>query len=245
MSKQPYFFKRQFVCIFIEIILLLILFILRVTPNYRYICEIMLFITVSETFLPYILKRFNFTESIDAIFYYLPFYYHIIYIGKFETTINYNLRVIIGAIILTILLLLSNYSDYKKAIKGMASRRPLNKGRFISLLISYLIAIVAEEVVFRAMLLNICGNLTLVASVLLSATLFTFSHYINRWANVFYKVKNYIYIFSIGIVLAVLYVYTKSIMFCFLVHLIYNSSEYIVLIKRLLKREEGLLFDDY
>ena len=244
MTKQPYFFLRQFVCIIIEIIILFAFVLMDVDVIFRFMCELTLLITISETFMPYILMRFRFIEAIDALFYYFPFYYHIIYIEQFEIHTHYKMPIILVIVCATILLLLINFKDYKKAIVMGSIKHPLSKSKFISILLSYLMALVSEEIVFRMMILNISIGFNRIVAVLISTTLFTFSHYINRWANVIYKIKNYIYIFLLGVLLALLYIYTKSLFLCIIVHMIYNSSDYIILVKRLLKKEE-LLFDDY
>lgn len=246
MSKQPYFFKKQGISIAIEVILLFILYALNANKLHIYLTGTVLLITLDETFAPFILKRFHFTDALDAIFYYLAFYYHIVYIRLFNVKANYNILIILVTLIAVVTLVLVNFKDYKTMITGIHSKIPIKVSQYISIVISNLIAIVAEEILFRMFLLNLCVTMKPALAIILSSLVFTFSHYVNRWANVIFKLKNYFFIFILGIVLAIAYIYTKSLLLCIILHFVYNSSDFLSLTRRVFRKEkDSLLFNDY
>ena len=82
----------------------------------------------------------------------------------------------------------------------------------------------------------------------ISSALFVYSHYLNRWANITFTIKNYISLFFLGLFLSLVFYQTHSLFLCMILHIIYNHSELIVIYKRFKVKnivEDSDMFDDY
>lgn len=99
---------------------------------------------------------------------------------------------------------------------------------FINILY-YLYSIITEELYFRAYLISygktITNNAYLI--ILFSSLFFVFSHYLNRWANVTFTLKIYIFQFLLAVLLAIFYYYTSSILYCIIIHFCFNIEDFI------------------
>lgn len=86
----------------------------------------------------------------------------------------------------------------------------LNENSTLDLAIIYIAAGFAEEFLFRVTLMDLCG-------LVLSAVLFTAAH-----AAYWRRPLMLVYVFLVGIVMGLLYLYTGSLLLCAIAHAVYN-----------------------
>ena len=64
-----------------------------------------------------------------------------------------------------------------------------------------------------------------------------------------FSLKDYLFILVLAIFKGIIFYYTRDVMLTILIHFAYNSSEFIVLVKRLRLKNSSLInesmFDDY
>jgi len=161
---------------------------------------------------------------------------------SFELNKNILLGIMIGVI-----LLVSKFNELKEILSGsnMILYNKISKSEFSYRLYENFLSVVSEELYFRFLIIELMAISIGRWSILLSATLFTFSHWLNRWADKMFSVRSYIYHMLVGLSLGVYYYYTNSLIGCILAHFIFNSSHYILDYKRMKKREYTVTFDDY
>lgn len=147
------------------------------------------------------------------------------------------------------MLLLSNIRHTKEYVsaKNYTTLSPINVANLVNEILSYILAIVGEEIFFRYFLINSMTRYIGIYVIPMGGILFTLTHYLNRWANIIFNVRSYIYHTIIGLVLGGIYYLTGSICGCIISHLIFNSPELVILYKRYKVRihEDVQLFDDY
>lgn len=118
----------------------------------------------------------------------------------------------------------------------------------MNLVTSYIVAIISEEIYFRYFIITLVNDINEFAIILFSAGIFVLVNYLNRWANVMFTKKNYLFIFFVGLILGWVYYRTSSIVYCIILHVIYNSSDFISVTKKVMAKDQEIssnLFDDY
>ena len=137
--------------------------------------------------------------------------------------------------------------EYIEAIHGFYSNISMRPLEFANKMFSNILALVSEEIFFRMYLVNRLAGKVGICGVLISSLAFLIAHYLNRWANKMFNLKKYASVFLLGIILSIVYYISNSIIPCIILHLLYNSSDFIQLIKKLVikKADSELLFDDY
>jgi len=86
---------------------------------------------------------------------------------------------------------------------------------------------IGQEIFYRAYMLPALTSYISIYSILVTAFLFSFEHYLNRWATVTYENRDYPILFLVGCAFGLLYFFTKSIAGCVLAHTIYNGPNII------------------
>lgn len=244
MNKQPYIFKKQIVSLCFVAILFLI-------PECKIFREelLMIFLALlSIAFSPLIYKLIKMPIWLHSCIYYFPMYIAACFVrGKlfrvdFKSVVSY-----IIAIILISFILLWNRMEYIEAIHGFYSNISMRPLEFANKMFSNILALVSEEIFFRMYLVNRLAGKVGICGVLISSLAFLIAHYLNRWANKMFNLKKYASVFLLGIILSIVYYISNSIIPCIILHLLYNSSDFIQLIKKLVikKADSELLFDDY
>lgn len=246
MENQPYIYKKQIIslaCLGLCLIL---------CRNNRYWSTILLFIffvLLSITFSPLIYKNFKISIWVHSLIYYFPMYISVVeYPFLFFNYKKNDIIVYLTALILLILLILWNKKTYFESIFGLFSCIPMKIEEGVNKLFSYFLAIISEELFFRGYLIyKLKEEFDLLGVIILSSLLFLVAHSLNRWANKMFDVKRYLSIYFLGLILSTVFYFTNSIIPCVLLHAIYNSANFILVVKRmgLAKRCEKKIFDDY
>lgn len=247
MTNQPYILKKQIISLII-ICIAEIIAILEKSSKDVYLFLLSFFVVLLfVTFSPIILRRFKLPESIHSFFYYMGFYIFGLYYINREIYVSYDLVVLGEAIFLIIIMLFFNRKEYKKSINGIYSQIPISYVEYLNLLISHVLAIISEEIYFRYFIIDLGHERNEITIIFFSASIFVLVHYLNRWANVMFTKKNYFFIFLLGLILGWIYYKTNSIVYCIFLHAIYNSSDLILLTKKVIVKntKTNNLFDDY
>lgn len=244
---QQYILKKQIVSIFIVIILISILKIINFNKFILTTLFFYLLVIVSITFTPSLRRKRKYPIIIHDIIYHFPMILPIMCISIPERNINQRVSIYLG-IILGVLLLISKYNDDKKYLSSdnpfFTSKIYLNE--YLSVLTMNTAAILYEEAFYRYFVIGLLCNEVGWMSILISTLLFVHSHYINRWSNITFSFKSYIYHSITGIVFGCIFFYTGSILGCIIAHFLFNSHEYVLLHRRYkIKDDSKQLFNDY
>lgn len=245
---QPFFFKKQL----FALILFLTVFIFQVTikPSNAIISISFILIILSMTFLPYFKSKIGYPRWIQVMLFSFPLYFPIILTNYQNLQIfKFDLRIFfIGAAATCFLTFIVNWKIIYAQFTSPITNIKLEKKKAFFLLLEILVIVLGEELYYRYFLLT-HGQMFLDAttSILLSSFLFSYSHFLNRWATITFTRRSYISLFALGITLSYAYLKTESISICILLHLIYNSVQISTIIKRLFARDfsKSLSFDDY
>lgn len=244
-QRQPLIQKRQVLACTIEVVCFFIMLLFRADKFYFKIVLMLLWITCAEMLMPTILKKIGAKNCFKSLLFYLPFYVFIIPLLACNEHQTLEIITCGGGITAVLLMLFVNKAEIKRITSGIRSNRPLTKEKLIVEIVSRLIAVVAEEILFRGYWIASSKDVHYSIAAISSACLFVFAHYINRWSKEVYKKKAYLMLFILGLVLAIVYTYVRSIWFCIFLHILYNISDYIVLLKRYKIKEKERIFDDY
>jgi membrane protease YdiL (CAAX protease family) len=82
-------------------------------------------------------------------------------------------------------------------------------------------------------------------SILVSGLIFSYMHFMNRWADVTFDKKCYQSLFLLGVIEGMAFVSTKSLLLVIMMHLLYNSISIAVIIKKMLIKADIVEFNDY
>lgn len=248
MKNQPYIFKKQIITLTILLTLYILGYLLNLNKTFLFGLVIYMFLVFSITFIPSLPRLFKYPYWLHAILYELPFFITILWVPKQQKiSLVFLISVFIITLFFVIILLLIGIKSFLKTINGFTSQVPISFSNYLLELSNTLFSIISEEVCFRGFFI---GNMSLTYgpfTIIISAILFTFTHYLNRWANVTFTPRIYFIQFLLGLILGCAYYYTQSLLIVCIAHLLFDSSRIIVLTKRLsVKREQNIsIFDDY
>lgn len=133
----------------------------------------------------------------------------------------------IMAILFPILILLFRVKECFQTIKVSSILEPIKTTESFKRFFQSLWLLVGEEALFRMLFYNVISSTYFIG---INALLFIYYHFFNRYSFRMYKVKDYLFQGVLAIHLGVLYLYTNSLIFCILSHLIYNSFYFIGII---------------
>lgn len=198
--------------------------------------------------VPQIRKKRKYPYILHIFLFYLPFNWILFLKNEIDITVIKitDIKTLLIIFLGTIILLLFNLKDYLGRINGVSSKIKIDKVTFKNQILALIICIVSEEIFFRFYTINnlLKLNLDWKLSVLVSSFLFLVFHYLQKWSNII-SVKNYISIFILGLLLSFGYYKTNSLISCIVLHFIFNSSEFIYLLKRFTVKNVECKFDDY
>lgn len=251
MADTRYIQIRQIIFFYLLLCITVRYTIVRIQDNY-FVCLFSFFtVLLCVFFVPSMKRELNYSEFLHTMMYYFSMY---IWGGDclFNAN-NYGFRLClpirIFAIVGIVLIILLRKNDYKNVLMGSISKIPIQRKEFVNELTASGIALVSEELYFTAFLIGRLHTKGIVCSVFTSAILFALSHFLNRWASKMFSLKDYLFILVLAIFKGIVFYYTRDIMLTIIIHFIYNSSEFIVLVKRLRLKNSGLnnvsMFDDY
>ncbi|PEM85143.1 hypothetical protein CN558_22365 [Bacillus wiedmannii] len=244
MQEQPYIFKKQLIALCTFFCLFLILYNLdtKLSIVIFFFCLVIIFIT----FVPSLWKRIQYSMLLNTIIYYLPLYLPCFFIYPKIETPDHLYGIALG-FLLGFLLLLSNYKHNKRYVSNENYQifRVITLKRLIYDYFKSIYSVVGEELFFRYFLIGYLFEEIGFSVVVLSTSLFVLIHYLNRWANLHFNLRSYMYHALVGLSLSVLFIYTQSILGCIIAHLIFNSPHFVVILKRYKNRKAKVLFDDY
>lgn len=247
MNDQPYILKKQIVSLAFFSIIFLVLKLLAnnifTVPVFYYCIEI-----IFITFVPSLRRKIKYPLFLHSILYcfamFLPLFIVDIKIGNAQ-----NLIGISAGIMVSILMLLSNYKHNRKYIssKNYMIFDKINFNGLFYHVFTNVYTVVGEEFFYRYFLIGFLYRHIGIYAVPISAAVFVYSHFINRWANKNFNLRSYIYHGITGIAFGLVFFYTRSICGCIVAHLIFNSPEFIVIFKRYTnsKKASQVLFVDY
>lgn len=161
-------------------------------------------------------------------------------VKKIDFNIFYlNFKVIIIGVIVSVLIVILNYSSFMISIskKKLRFRTPMTyrQLRIETMMIIYIV--LAEEIFFRFYLSSI--------NIFYVALAFVIYHFINRNAKDFLDFASAIRLFSLSMILSILFQYTNSISLVILLHLVFNLPFIISCYNRTKIDNESVSFRDY
>lgn len=246
--SQPYIFKKQLISL--ALFLLLLIFLLLFHKDSVFVMPVLFycFQVISITFVPSLRRKIEYPLFLHTIFYYssmlLPLFFVDIYISEPRDIVG----VTIG-MTSSLFMLLSNIKHNRKYVstENYMVLSGIDIREFMYQNYNNIYAVVSEELFYRYFLIGYLYKYIGIYAVLLSTLLFVYSHYINRWANLSFTLKSYIYHGLCGLIFGLLFFYTRSLFGCIIAHILFNSPEFIVTYKRYInnKKEMNPLFDDY
>lgn len=192
--------------------------------------------------IPCIKVELNYSNVLHTFVFYFPMYIWGIVILTKEIFCRVDVRTIEISIICCLLLLIGRFSDIKKIICIKYVHSNISNKKFVSEVLDRIIAIISEEFYYSAYVVTVLNYE--IYSVAVSGFLFVIAHYLNRWAKKMFSIKDYIFIFILGIMKSLLFVRTHNILIPIMIHLMYNSTDFYTLIKRKMT-SNNVLFDDY
>lgn len=241
---QPLYFKKQFYAIGMIVLTMFITFLYIPKSNLLHVLIFFLIFILGLTFFPSI-RGFKYSRVIRHTLFFvpplLPLLGYQLGIGKGDHILSIFLGIIFG------LLLVVGNLNY---IKEFLSNSPLmfvriRKNEFYFESFKIVIAVIVEEVFFRLFIFSMLRDEIGIMIVLISSLLFVWAHYLNRWANIKFGLKSYIFQFLVGVVSGIVYYVTTSIVGCILVHLMFNGYMILALYNRTKLKKQGDLFNDY
>lgn len=201
------------------------------------------------TFIPVTRRELDYNKKLQKFMYYFPMSIWAIdmLINSDEYRIVLSMKIEFYGILGVVVLLVSRWKRIQSIITNPITKVRIERGEFINEIISSSIAIVAEELYFTAFLITKTRNMGIVFSVSISAAIFMYSHYMNRWAKITFNVADYIYILLLGLIKGSVFYYTSNIFGVIVLHVIYNFFDFVVLTKRVISQERSvsISFDDY
>ena len=231
--SQPFIFRKQIYSLIIAVILLIagLLFsvhIALIQVVIFYFLKLLVF-----TFAPQIRQKLRYPLLIHTMIFISPYLVPFIFVPYNNVEAN-NLHGLILGVVISSVLLLSNFKHIRQQFSpsNYLLSFGIDRSEFYNSLISSSISIIGEELFFRYFMISLLSQVVGVYAIFISAVLFTHSHYINRWANVKFNLRSYIYQFIIGVLLGMLFYYKKSIVGCVVSHFIFNLPTNIILLKR-------------
>lgn len=243
MNNQPFIFKKQiFTCAVLVVIMYFTMYFNQVIDEGIPIVLLSTtFVVMGVTFFPYIHVAIGYPEWLHILLYDLPLITTIIFVSHKKNIYNEDFFIVIFISFGCILILLANSKkEYMEAINSIKTKLPIKTRDFIFELLKLIYSIVSEEIFFRGFLFAQLQNFFGISIILFSAGIFVFIHYINRWADRIFSKKSYLMQFLFAIVVGTMYYVTSSLIACVICHMIFNSSLFLVLIKRVRVKEVDL-----
>ena len=234
MKIQPLFFKKQFLAIFIITLFIGLSFFLKL-HSLTFVFEAYLFLILSITFLPYLRSKLSYPYKLQVLLIGAPLFLPIfLYSDISSSNLKFDILIFaIGASITVCILFLFHKDEIINHQSNASTLLCISTFDLFFSLFEYIYYILGEEIFYRLFLLNYFSEIIgQVFACIFISVLFSYTHYLNRWASVFFSFKNYISLFIFSILLGAIFLQTKSIMTCIVLHIMYNHSELIVLYKR-------------
>jgi membrane protease YdiL (CAAX protease family) len=247
MPEQQYIFKKQIICLMAIIIILLIALSIKVDSRLIYGIIIYLAIILGITFIPSLPRLVRYPKWLHLILYESPFLISLFFV-EFTKIREVKLYIIffIFTIIYILVLLFWGRKQFLDTISDIRSAAPISIPVYIFEMSNILLAVIVEEVCFRGFFVGYFMERYGAITIFMSALLFTFTHYLNRWASKIFTIKIYFLQFFVGIGLGTAYFYTRSVLLVSVCHLVFNSSRIINITKRILRSNKTTtLFNDY
>lgn len=240
MESQPYIFKKQILaCTLLCSALYIIAYLNRNFIKDEIIVVLFtLFVTLFITFLPYIYSSLKYPLWLHFILYNLPMFWVFPFVNK-KNVVNIErfVYVFFITLCLMIIILLLSLKELKISICSKETKIPLNEKYFYIEIIKFTYSVVSEEFFFRLFLITFLHQHYGLLSIPLSACIFVYLHYINRWSNKMFSIKSYIMQFLFSLIVGFAFIYTNSIVLCIIFHSIFNCSELIIIVKRFRLKE--------
>lgn len=244
MKKQAYILKRQILFMAINIFIIICLFILK-QNNKRYDLLMKssiwcLVIIITITFLPLFHKKLGYPSFIHGILYDLPLFSALLEIKSNVSDFkNISCFGIFGSV-LVFFIIYFNRKEYLQAVNSIICNFPISRKEWLEKVISSIYCITSEEIFFRGFFVGRMKTEFGCYIVLISSLIFVLMHYINRWSNVMYTRKSYLLLFILSCLNGTCYYYTDCLLVVIFIHCLYNSADFIVLVKRLRARKIDL-----
>lgn len=241
--SQPFIFRKQIYSLIIAIISLIAGLLLSIHIAIIQVVIFYFYKLLVYTFAPVIREKLRYPLLIHTMIFISPYLVPFIFVHYNNIPAN-NLQGLILGVIISSVLLLSNFKHIRQQFSpsNYLLSFGIDRSEFYNSLISISISIIVEELFFRYLMISLLSQAIGVYAIFISAILFTHSHYINRWANVKFNLRSYIYQFVIGILLGMLFYYQKSIVGCIVSHFIFNLPTYIILLKRFRNTNEEVSY---
>lgn len=248
IMDQPLIFKRQITAVCIVTAINIVALALINSYQIKLVLAIYLLELIKLTFLPS-LRGFKFSKYLRyTLFFTVPiivalvFSHSMIYINTIKSMIY---GFVLGAVLLL--------SNYKYILNIIDKDNPfinvkVQISEIFYTLVEFVLGCIAEELFYRHFIISNLYRYDKILAILVSTFMFVSAHYVNRWSNRMFKMKSYIYHTIIGIANGCLYVVTGSVVGCILSHMIFNSSQLIILYKRYMTTKEVMeenIFNDY
>lgn len=231
MREAPLISKRQLVGV--TLLFLNLLIVNEVYKNSVILrLNSMLFICMLNiTFLPYIKHKLNYSVWVQSFLYELPMALTFVFLQPKIREVNIKIIAAIS-IAMTMIVMLLGINDFIKNIKYQYILSAISKKSCVIKIIELVCKIGIEEVFFRGFIIDSLRYEIGRASILVSAIFFVYFHYANRWAIYAYNFKIYIMQFLLGIICGMAYYAAGLILIPILCHMLFDLSEFIILVKR-------------
>ncbi len=249
MKNEPDYIQiKQIISILVCILILYLLMYFQVNINIIIVSFSYLIIVLSSTLLPIIKQRYRYSNYLQRFLGVIPLFL----IAKAPLNIvqsKYTLYTLKFFLLGIFCVLALHTIDYKKNIElltGISSAIPIKKKHLVSELFLNILSAFGEEYWFRFIFIANFQYLIGPWTILLSTILFLHIHFIGRWSSVYYNYEYYLKIFIISIISSTLFYITNNLVYSFIIHLVFNITFYILLLKKcfFLKTVDDL-FDDY
>lgn len=248
LKEQAYIFRKQIITLGVLILCNIISLLLEL--HFKIVVAILVYeiVVLGLTFIPSIRRVLKYPRWLHVIIYELPFIMTIFFpANTVRHDIDYYLYMLVFSLLATFLLLIISKKQYLKNINAISVCIPLKLKSYILEIIKIIFWALCEEICFRRFfvgwLMLEFGEITILGSALL----FTYTHYLNRWANVMFNVHIYLSQFILGLILGSAYYLSGSLFITTICHLLFNSSTICNLTIRLKKnyQNDHVFFDDY
>lgn len=234
---QPYIFKKQIISLAICTILL-ILCTINHFPSKIILSYI--FIILIITFLPYTRSKIPYPLWLHYLLYNMPFWIPLIFHrhGKL-----FAFSPILGIILLTICLLWTFYIIKIKKLHFLITSS--ERYEHIFNIFYYFYSLITEELYFRVFIISTLKehSVNVVLIILFSSSIFVFTHYLNRWANVSFNLNIYLLQFILSIISSLFYYYGESVIYCIVLHFFFNIEDFINELYMLIHVSDSLFED--
>lgn len=220
----------------------------NLSNNILYIILSFFTIILFQTILPWIRSKLLYPYTIQCILLGIPLYLPTILINYFSKSIALKNQIsfltVLLSISLIVLLLFFNLKDIKNNLNSPISKCKLPFKVGLTYIFETFFFVIGEEFYYRNFLFLISVYHPFIF-IILSAFLFSYSHYVNRWANKNFNTRSYVSLLTLGIILASTYFFTSSLLLCIFLHLLYDSIRIFIILKRIFIKKEQINFDDY